>query len=103
MAGAESVANSNVEPIAGSDKSAIVSNELDRITQAVAAVSPEDADIGFEYDGKLRINIDIRKLEDLARVELLLPTLCGGIFSDVQRGLVDNRPFLHRLTALVDR
>ena len=101
MAGAS--ANSNVEPISGSDGSRMISDELDRIAQAVAAVSPADADIGFEYDGKLRINVDIRKLEDLARVELLLPTLCGGIFSDVQRGLVDNRPFLHRLTAVVAR
>jgi hypothetical protein len=29
--------------------------------------------------------------------------MCGGIFSDAQRGLVEHRPFLHRLTALVDR
>ena len=102
MGGAEPAANPNVEPIAAGGRTAVVSRELDRIAQAGATVSPDDADIGFEYDGKLRINIDIRKLEDLARVEILLPTLCGGIFSDVQRGLVDNRPFLHRLTALVD-
>jgi hypothetical protein len=36
-------------------------------------------------------------------LELLLPTLCGGIFPNVQRRLVDNHPFLHRLTALVAR
>lgn len=103
MGGAEAAANSIAGQIPAPAKNAIVSDELARITKAVAALCPDDAEIGFEYDGKLRINIDLRKLEDLVKVEILLPGMCGGIFSDAQRGMVENRPFLHRLTALVDR
>jgi hypothetical protein len=103
VGGAEAAANPVVEPISAASRPLIVSDELARITTAVSAIAPQDADITFEYDGKLRINIDIRKLEDLAKVETLLPGLCGGIFSNLQRGLVENHPFLHRLTALVDR
>jgi hypothetical protein len=33
----------------------------------------------------------------------MLPSLFGGIFSDVQRGLVDNHSFFHRVSALVTR
>jgi hypothetical protein len=51
----------------------------------------------------LQLHIDVRNLEDVSRLEVVLPSLCGGIFSNLQRGLVDNHPFLHRLTALVDR
>jgi hypothetical protein len=101
--GAEAAANPVVEPISAASKSAIVSDELNRITTAVTAIAPQDADITFEFNGKLRINIDIRKLEDLAKMETQLPGVCGGIFSNMQRGLVEHHPFFHRLTALVDR
>ena len=80
-----------------------VSSELDRITAAVRSLCPKDTQISFEYDGRLQMNLDIRGLEEVARMETLLPGLCGGIFSNLQRGLVDNRPFLHRLTVVVDR
>ena len=94
---------SRVEQMPAPARSTMISDELNRICGAVRAMCPNDTEIGFEFDGKLQINIDLRKLEDLARVEALLPTLCGGIFSNIQRGLVDNRPFFHRLTAEVAR
>jgi hypothetical protein len=103
MGGAEAAANPVVGQISAPAKTAFVSDELKRITDAVAALCPDDAEISFEYDGRLRINVDLRKIEDLVRFEILLPGMCGGIFSDAQRGMVENRPFLHRLTALVDR
>lgn len=85
-------------------QSTFVSDELNRIAAAIEAVLPRDAEVGFEFaDGKLEVNIDIRELEDLVRVEGMLPGLCGGIFSKIQRGLVENRPFFHRLTAHVAR
>lgn len=85
-------------------RSTFVSDELNRIGAAIEAVLPGDAEVGFAFaDGKLEVNIDIRELEDLVRIEGMLPGLCGGIFSNVQRGLVDNRPFFHRLTARVAR
>ncbi len=80
-----------------------VSRELDRIADAVRALCPKDTQIGFEYDGRLRMHLDIRGLEEVARLEILLPGLEGGMFSNIQRGLVDNRPFFHRLIVAVDR
>ncbi len=102
MSDREAAAAGNVEPIAVPSRPRIVSAELDRIAQAVRAHCPKETTISFEYDGRLQINIDIRKLEDLIAVEGVLPTLLGGIFTNLQRGLVDNRPFQHRLTADVD-
>jgi hypothetical protein len=103
MSEGEAAATANVEPIGLPERSTIVTDELNRIGAAVRTICPDAAAIGFEFDGKLRINIDLRRLEDVARLEVVLPTLCGGAFSAIQRGLVDNHPFLHRLTALVDR
>jgi hypothetical protein len=96
-------ATASVEQMPTPARSMIISDELNRIMGAVRSVCPEDADLSFGFDGKLQMHIDVRKLEDVARVETLLPTLCGGIFSNLQRGLVDNRPFFHRVTALVER
>lgn len=87
----------------GPEPSAIVSDELSRIRSAVQALSPGDAAIGFGYDGRLRINIDVRSLEDLARLETLLPSAFGGLLFNIQRGLVEHHPFLPRLTATVAR
>lgn len=85
-------------------QASFVSDELNRIAAAIEAVLPRDAEVGFEFaDGRLEVIVDIRELEDLVRVEGMLPGLCGGIFSNIQRGLVDNRPFFHRLTARVAR
>ncbi len=103
MSEGQTSADPNVEQMPAPAKSAIVSDELNRIAGAVRAIAPRDAAISFEFSRKLEINIDVRTLEDVARLETLLPTLCGGIFSRVERGPVDNHPFLHRLTALVDR
>ena len=87
----------------GTQPSTIVSDELGRIRSAVQALSPADAAIGFEYDGRLRINIDVRSLEDLTRLETLLPGAFDGLFFNLQRRLVEHHPFLHRLTATVAR
>jgi len=99
----ESTARSTVEQMPAPVRDSFVSDELNRIAGAVRSVCPPDSIVGFEFEKNLRINIDIRKLEDLSRVEGLLPSLCGGIFSKIERGLVDNHSFFHRLTALVYR
>jgi hypothetical protein len=103
MSDGEARAQASVEAMPAPARSTIVSDELNRIRSAVQAISPEGAAIAFEFDGRLQINIDVRRIEDLSRLETLLPNACGGIFSNLQRGLVDNRPFLHRLTADVER
>jgi hypothetical protein len=103
MSEGEAAAQASVERIPTPARSLVVSDELNRIRGAVQAICPQGATISFEFENRLQINIDVRRLEDLSRMETLLPSVCGGIFSNLQRGLVDNRPFLHRLTADVDR
>ena len=93
----------DVEQLPTPAKSTVISDGLARLLGAVQAVSPRDAKVAFDYNGTLHLHIDVRHLEDVARLEILLPTLCGGIFSNFRRGPVENHPFQHRLTALVDR
>jgi hypothetical protein len=57
--------------------------------------------ITFEYNGKLHLHVDVRRLEELAIVEATLPSLCGGIFHDLQRGMAARHSFFHRVSALV--
>ena len=84
-------------------KFTVISDELARLLGAVQAVCPRDAKVTFDYNGTLHLHIDVRNLEDVARLEVLLPTVCGNIFANFQRGSVDNHPFFHRLMASVDR
>jgi hypothetical protein len=93
----------SVEAVPTFGKSSAVTDELERIKQRVRMICPSDAAVTFEFDSKLRINIDVRDFEDVTRIETLLPGLCGGIFSHLERGSVDNHPFFHRLTAIVAR
>lgn len=95
--------SSNVAPLPTPAKTTIISDELRVLMEALQSASPRDAKITFDYDGKLHVHIDVRDLEDVARLEVVLPTLCGKIFSNFRRGSVDNHPFLHRLTASVER
>jgi hypothetical protein len=93
----------NVEPIFGTPGSTPVSDELQKLTAMLASVCPKESVITFEYNGKLRLHIDIRRFEEMTTIEALLPTICGGIFCNVQRGMAEKHSFFHRLTALVER
>ena len=64
---------------------------------------PKDSVIRFGFDGKLHLHLDVRRFEDLTAMEMLLSTICGGIFHDVQRGMSERHSFFHHLTALVAR
>jgi len=99
----DTAAQASVDQLPIPARSTIITDELTRLTGAVRAVSPKDANVTFDFDGALEIHIDVRNLEDIARLEVLLPTLCGHIFANCRRGSVDNHPFFHRLTASVDR
>jgi hypothetical protein len=79
-----------------------VTEELNRLRAAVKSVVPTDTLISFHFDDRLRINIDVRDLTDLARAETLLPSIAHGIFSNLRRSLADHHSFRHRLTAEVD-
>jgi hypothetical protein len=93
----------NVEQLFGFPAGAPVSDELQKLTDMLAPFCPKDRVIRFEFDGKLKLHIDVRRFEDMAALEALLPALWGGIFDDVQRGITDKHSFFHRLTAVVRR
>ena len=99
---AELTANgpTNVESMFASQATPI-SDELDRLTAIVAQFCPSDAVITFQFDGTLRLSIDVRRFEEMTTIEAQLPSLCGGIFNDVQRRMPGRHSFFHRLSAIV--
>ena len=99
----ETIGRADIDHLPTPAKATIISDELGRLLSAVRAISPANANVTFDFNGKLHLHIDVRNLEDVLRLEMSLPNLCGGIFADLRRGSVDNHPFLHRLSASVDR
>jgi hypothetical protein len=96
-------ASTNVERIAVPSKATPISDELSSLTAMLRDICPPDAAIAFIFQGKLQLQIDLRRFEDVTKLELTLPAMCGGIFRDVRRGQVGRHSFLHRLSALVER
>ncbi|WP_067737088.1 hypothetical protein [Novosphingobium naphthalenivorans] len=86
-----------------SQKSAFVSEELTKILELVQGSAPRDAKVSIDFDGKLRLHIDVRKGEDIEVLKKLLPLLGTGIFHDIEVGATPHHPFFHRISALVDR
>jgi hypothetical protein len=96
-------ASAKVERISLPSKETPVSDELSKLTAILHDICPPDALVGFEFDGRLHVHIQLRRFEDVTRLEVALPSVCGGIFSDVQHGQVGRHSFLHRVSALVAR
>ena len=95
--------SAEVKPIAISQKSSVVTDELTKLTDILHGICPSDAVITFEFVGGLHVHVDVRTLEDMTRLETLMPSLAGGVFYDIQRGLAARRSFFHRLSASVAR
>ncbi len=95
--------SAEIKPIPIGSKSSIVSDELTKLTEILHSVCPSDVAITFEFAGALHVHIDVRTLEDMTRLETLMPSLGGGVFHDIQRGLAARRSFFHRLSASVAR
>jgi hypothetical protein len=93
----------NVEHLFGSPDLTPVTDELQKITKMLQVLCPKESVIRFYFDGRLRVHIDLRRVEELTMVEALLPTACGGIFQNVQRGMAEKHSFFHRVTAVVAR
>ena len=93
----------NVEQLFGLHGTTPVSDELQKLTDMLAAFCPKDSVIRFEFDGKLRLQVDVRRFEEMTALEALLPALWGGIFDEVQRSITHKHSFFHRLTAVVRR
>ncbi len=104
MSEAEPIPTGNsVDRLPSQPRSMIVSDELNRLTTLLRESCPPEANITFHFNGRLYVHIDVRELQQVVAIELLLPTLGAGIFHDVQRGQAPRHAFLHRITALVDR
>ena len=86
-----------------SQKSAFVSEELNKILDIVHASTPKDAKASIEFDGKLRLHIDVRNGEDVEVLKKLLPMLGTGVFHGIEVGATPHHPFFHRISALIDR
>lgn len=97
----ESNKSADIRPIRGPQRTTAVSEELGRLTSILREICPPDGVITFEYDGALHLHIDVRRVEDVTRIEALLPSLCGGIFHGVQRGLTAHHSFFHRVSSMV--
>lgn len=93
----------NVEQIRGTLASTAVTDELARIMTLLRTVCPADATIGFEFAGRLQVNIDVRKREDVLLIQAVLPTIEGSLFHGLNLGNTPNRAFFHRITAEVAR
>lgn len=81
----------------------VVSDELGRLMAILRGFCRPEAVITFEYNDRLRVHIDVREVEEVARLEAILPSLSGGIFGDLQRGLAAHHSFFHRISATVAR
>lgn len=99
---AESDGADNVERIPIPSQLTTISDELAKLTGMLRKVCPSDAEIGFEYDGRLHLHVYLRRCEDVTSVETILPVLSGGTFHSVNRGQ-GRRTFRHRVSALVAR
>lgn len=92
----------SVEHIANQRRSRIT-DELNEILTMLKDACPDNAIVSFDFDGRLHVHIDVHTLEDLLKVEGILPVLGAGIFHDLGRGDTPHHPFFHRLSAIVDR
>jgi hypothetical protein len=92
---------SSIEHLPSQPRSNIVSAELTKILDALRVACPAHAEISFDFDGALHVHVDVRNLEDVARIESILPTLYMGIFDDIRRNSIPHRPFFHRVSATV--
>jgi len=68
----------------------------------VSEACPPETKVSFQFDGRLHVMIDVRSLEDVLKLEIILPGFGAGMFHDVQRAQAPHHGFGHRVTALVD-
>jgi hypothetical protein len=101
MAEALSMASGSVERFPFTPGSTSVTDELIRIGDIVRGACPPDATIGFSFEGRLQLHIDVRKREHVLFVETVLPTLGAGLFSGLSVGSTPGHPFHHRISAVV--
>lgn len=101
MAEALSMASGSVERFPFTSGSTSVTDELTRIGDIVRGACPPDTAVGFSFEGRLQVHIDVRKREHVLFVQTVLPTLGAGLFSGLTAGSTPGHPFHHRISAVV--
>lgn len=101
MAEVIGMATATVERFPSAFPSTSVSDELSRITDLLRSVCPPDTQIGFSFEGRLQVHLDVRQREHVMFVKMVLPTLEGGRFDAITSGSKPGHPFHHRITANV--
>ena len=86
-----------------SQQTTSVTDELNTILTMLKEACPENAAISFDFDGRLHVHIDVHDLEEVLKVETILPTLGAGIFHDLVRRDTPHHPFMNRVSAVVNR
>lgn len=93
----------SIERLPGVEPSRVVTDELTRLMAMLREICPPEAIITFDFDGRLRVHIDVRNQTDGALVEAKLPALGLGLFHDITQGSTPHHRFFHRVSALVAR
>lgn len=82
----------------------IVTDELCKLLEMLKDACPRATSIGFDFDGRLRVHIDMRSRAEIDVIETVLPHLGGGaMFYGLTIGATPHHPFHHRLSARVNR
>lgn len=82
-------------------RGAVLAPALRELADMLLHACPPETTVGFRYDRKLHVDLDVRGAENAILVERLLPTLRLGMFTEVRRAMTP-RPFLLRITAEVE-
>ncbi|HKR91434.1 hypothetical protein [Novosphingobium sp.] len=80
-----------------------ISDELGNLLDLLRSEFSNAHAVHFEFDGKLKLHVDVRNSEEIAATEAKLAMLCAGIFINIHHGATPHHPFFHRVTAEVIR
>jgi hypothetical protein len=76
-------------------------DQMDQLRASVKGFCPADADVTLTFDGRCRIHIDVRTVEEVMAVESAIQKFASGVFDNVHRATVPGRAFLRRVSATV--
>jgi hypothetical protein len=102
MAEVLGIATGKRERFASPHRPRPVSDELNRVAALLRNACPPDTCVGFSFDGRLQVHIDVRKREHVMFVEMILPQLEGGLFQQISIGGKPGHPFYHRISAVIE-
>lgn len=92
-----------IEPFPQPQRGTPITEELGKLIEVLKSEFPKAVKVIFEFDGRLKLHIDVRSGEEISATETRLAGLCGGIFSKIHHGATPHHPFFHRITAEVER